>query len=98
MKILKSIWNGFNWLFGGGTKAHTNVIDTTKSMTMAKAKFMCDQGFKVRYCGWVDRTSFVEKDDNGLYYKHGVTYKNRYVHVYRWEKYGPDSIGSWEIA
>ena len=89
MKLLKSLWNGFNWLFGGGTKAKNNVIDLAPALTMAQAKKACDAGFKVRYCGW----------EKGAYiYKKNDVYLTRYGNKYKWQEFGPDSMGSWEIA
>ena len=95
MKILKSIWNGFNWLFGGGTKAHTNVIDLSPALTMAQAKKACDAGFKVRYCGW-NKGNYIYKNKNE--YVIVQTGVRIFTFSYHWDFSGPDSMGSWEIA
>ena len=93
MKILKSIWNGFNWLFGGGTKAHTNVIDLAPALTMAQAKKACDIGLKVRYCGWPNREGVIRGLD-----KYWRSKDVDFNIEYHWDFSGPDSMGSWEIA
>ena len=93
MKILSSIWNGFNWLFGGGTKAHTNVIDLAPALTMAQAKKACDAGFKVRYCGWPNGELIFKVLD-----KYWKRQDGDFDTLYHWDFSGPDSMGSWEIA
>ena len=93
MNIFKRIWNGFNNALGGGTKAHTNVIDLSPALTMAQAKKACDEGAKVRYCGWPKGDYVYE--NNWTYWKHRKTNKNI---PYKWDSWGPDSMGSWEIA
>ena len=97
MKILKSIWNGFNWLFGGGTKAHTNVIDLSPALTMAQAKKACDEGAKVRYCGWPEG-EWVERFDVPKARSPYVKKNWMGTIPYAWDFSGPDSMGSWEIA
>jgi len=92
MNLFKKIRNGFNWLFGGGTKAKSNIIDLTQSMTMDEAKTLCDIGHKVRFKGWPEG-EYV-RGSAGLYWKRsGDT-----LSPYKWQVSGPDSMGSWEIV
>ena len=93
MKWYERLWNPFNWFFGGGTKAKSNVIDLAPALTMAQAKKVCDNWLKVRYVGW-KKGEFVFKVFDKYWKRQG---RNTNIE-YHWDFSGPDSMGSWEIV
>ena len=61
--MFKWLYNLFNSILSGGTKAHTNITDFSKALSIGKAMDLAKEGYRVRRVGGSFRY-IIYKDDN----------------------------------